>query len=178
MTTRIAMTVLLLAASAFGQSAADNRSTQATPYPKLIQAELPLYPPIAQAAHIAGAVEIQVTVEKGAVVDAQVKSQSSPYLSNPSVANVKTWQFQPGDRTTFLVKYVYRIEGEQTSVPENPKVELDLPSLVTVTAKPLKPTCSDCGAQNHGGNGAATLDPKNGNLHLAVPVPVSANRKQ
>jgi hypothetical protein len=188
-TTRITMVVLLLAACAFAQSAADNRATGAAQYPNLIHAELPLYPPIALAAHISGAVEIQVTVEKGAVVDAQVKSTDiqisdpehrtvygdrakrkvSPYLSNPSLANVKTWRFQPGNRATFLVRYVYRIEGEQTVLPENPKVELDLPHLVTITARPLKPSCSDCT-----GGGAATVDPRNGNLHLSVPVPVSS----
>ena len=54
------------------------------------------------------------------------------YLSNPSVANVKTWQFQSEDRTTFLVTYVYKIEGEETPLREDPKVELDLPRLVKV----------------------------------------------
>ncbi len=76
------------------------------------------------------------------------------------------------------MKYVYQIEGEQTSLPENPKVELDLPRLVKVTAKPFKPTCSDCGAQNRSGSGVATVDPRNGNLHLAVPVVVSAKANQ
>jgi len=76
------------------------------------------------------------------------------------------------------VTYVYQIEGEQTSLPENPKVELDLPRLVKVTAKPFKPTCSDCGAQNRSGSGVATVDPRNGNLHLAMPVVVSAKANQ
>lgn len=167
---RITLAVLLLAASAIGQGTSDNRTTQAPRYPTLTHAELPLYPPIAQAAHISGTVEIQVTVEKGAVMDAQVKSvdiqisdpehravygdqakaKVSPLLSNPSLTNVKTWQFQPGDRTTFLVKYVYRMEGEPTVLPENPKIELDLPHLVTITARPLKPSCSDCGADTSG----------------------------
>jgi hypothetical protein len=44
------------------------------------------------------------------------------------------------------VKYVYLIEGEPTTVNENPKVELNLPDLVKVTARPIKPTCNDCGA--------------------------------
>jgi hypothetical protein len=164
--TRIVIGFFLLAASAFGQSTAD---TPATHYPNLIHAEVPLYPPIAQAAHITGTVEIQVVVEKGAVVDAQVKSvildpdpshhvvlndegkkKVGLYLSNPSLANVKTWQFQPEDRTTFLVTYVYKIEGEETPLSEAPKVELDLPRLVKVTARPFRPTCSDCGADISG----------------------------
>ncbi|MGD0227408.1 MAG: hypothetical protein ABSF71_34240 [Terriglobia bacterium] len=164
MTTRIAVVILLLAGSALGQGSADNRGTEARHYPNLIHAELPLYPPLAWTAHITGSVEIQITVDKGSVVDAQVKSIDiqvigpdnpprndlrtklavSPSLSNPTLANVKTWQFQPEGRTTFLVKYVYRIEGEETTLPENPKVELELPRLVKVTARPFKPTCSDC----------------------------------
>jgi len=163
--TRVLIGVFLLAVSAFGQSTAD---TPATHYPNLIHAEVPLYPPIARAAHITGTVDIQVTVEKGALVDAQVKSvvlgpsndrvvlndegkkKVGLYLSNPSLANVKTWQFQPEDRTAFLVTYVYKIEGEETPLPEAPKVELDLPRLVTITARPLKPTCFDCGADISG----------------------------
>lgn len=161
------LVIFVLAASAFGQSTVGTPAAQATHYPTLTRAEVPLYPPIARAAHITGTVEIQVVVEKGAVVDAQVKSvvlapsdhvvlneegkkKVGLYLSNPSLANVKTWQFQSEDRTTFLVTYVYKIEGEETPLPENPKVELDLPRLVTVTAKPFKPYCSDCGADISG----------------------------
>jgi hypothetical protein len=189
-TKRTALAVLLFAASAsaFGQSTADTRASEATRYPQLIRAELPLYPPIAQAAHISGKVEIQVTVEKGAVVDAQAKSvdvqisdpehravyddrakaKVSPYLSNPSLANVKTWQFKPGERTTFLVEYVYRIEGEATVLPENPKIELDLPHLVTITARPLKPSCSDC---TGGAAGAEDGGEHGDELHLRLGGP-------
>jgi len=168
--TRIALVLLLLTAPVLAQSAADKGTTEPDHYPELTQAEVPLYPPIALTAHISGTVEVQVTVENGSVVDAhvrsvdihiadpenrtvygaQAKARVGPMLSKPSLANVKTWRFKPEGRTTFVAKYVYRIEGEQTSVPENPKVELDLPSLVTVTAKPLKPTCSDCGADISG----------------------------
>jgi hypothetical protein len=139
---------LLFASSAFGQSStAGAPDSGVTHYPKLIHAELPLYPAIAWTAHISGTVEIQVTVERGAVVDAQLKSGSNPYLSNPSITNVKSWQFQSEDRTAFLVTYVYKIEGEETQLPENPKIELDLPHLVKVTARPFKPSCSDCVSQ-------------------------------
>lgn len=135
---------LLFAGSAFGQSAVKTPLSSAAHYPKLTHADLPLYPAIAWTAHISGTVEIQVTVERGAVVDAQLKSNGSPYLSNPSLENVKSWQFQSEDRATFLVTYVYKIEGKETKLPENPKIELDLPSVVRVTARPFKPSCSDC----------------------------------
>ena len=85
------------------------------------------------------------------------KEMASQFLTAPSLANIKTWQFRPEEKATFLVTYIYKIEGEETELPENPKVELDLPRLVKVTARPFKPTCNDCGVQSHSGNGAMTV---------------------
>jgi len=158
---------LLWVASALAQNSVEAKHPDTPHYPMVTRAEIPLYPPAAWSAHLGGTVEIEVTVEKGAVVEVKVKrgavetqvaakkptmSENQvkllPYLSNPSVANVKTWQFQPEDRTTFIVTYVYKIEGEQTLQPENPKIELDLPRAVKVIARPFKPSCSDCVTQN------------------------------
>src|SRR5260370_937921 len=191
------ITVFLLTTLGAGQNAQQSISSEATHYPNVIRAELPLYPPLTSTLRISGTVKIEVTVEKGAVVEAQVKSteikfsdpkkdalydsqakktMASRFLSDPSLANLKTWQFRPEDRATFLVTYVYEIEGEETALPENPKVELDLPRLAKVIARPFKPTCSDCGAQNHGGTGSstATVDPKDDSLSIQVPVVASA----
>jgi len=167
---RVAL-LLLWVTTALGQNSVEARSAGAVPYPRLIHAELPLYPPAAWSAHLCGTIEIDVTVEKGAVVEAQVKrgmietqvpgekgavkdeqqAKLLSYLSFPSVANVKTWQFQPEGRTTFMVTYVYKIEGEQTPLPENPKIELDLPRVVKVTVRPFQPSCSDCVSQKGDG---------------------------
>ena len=128
--------IFFLTATLWGQTTSNPSSVDAAHYPQVTHAELPLYPPIARSAHISGTVEIQVLVEKG-IVDAQVKSvvidptngvvlneegkkKISAYLSNPSLTNLKTWQFQSEDRRAFVVRYVYRIEGEETPVPENP----------------------------------------------------------
>jgi TonB family protein len=183
MSTRILIAVLVLAASGFSQGTTEvpAPAAGAIHYPLLTHADLPTYPPLARYAHISGTVEIQITVEKGAVIDAQAKSGTSPLLSNPSLANVKTWQFQPGDRATFTVTYVYQLENNKKPLPENenPKVELDLPRLVKITARPFKPTCDDCGAQGHGGTGTiAVIDPATGDLHLQIPVAATANAKQ
>jgi len=173
MSTRILITVLVLAVSAAGQGTGNAPTAETTHYPNLIHAEMPLYPPAARAAHISGTIEVQVTVENGLVSDAQVKSADiqvtdpehrtvydaaarsrvAPMLANPSLANVKTWQFQPEGRATFTVTYVYQLESDRKPLPENenPKIELDLPRLVKITARPFKPTCDDCGAQDHGG---------------------------
>jgi hypothetical protein len=129
-----------------GKSAAER-----THYPKLIHAEVPLYPALARSAHLSGAVEIEVVVENGAVVDAKLKSSTmnNQVLPLGSLENVKTWQFQSEGRASFTVTYVYKIEGAETEQPENPTVELDLPRLVTVTARPFKPTCNDCDPSKH-----------------------------
>lgn len=164
MLTRVVL-LLLWVTTAIGQNAVDAKPADGLPYPRLIHAELPLYPPAAWSAHLGGTVEIDVTVEKGTVLDARVRhgmvathgagtgavkqehqGKLFSYLSVPSVANVKTWQFDPerGGRFTFSVVYVYKIEGEQTPLPENPKIELDLPRVVRVTVRPFNPSCSDC----------------------------------
>lgn len=94
MSTRM-LVVLLLAACVLGRGRAAVPA-EPTHYPLLVHADLPTYPPLARYAHISGTVEIQITVEKGAVVDAQVKSNSSVNQLLPlrSVENLKTWQFQ------------------------------------------------------------------------------------
>jgi hypothetical protein len=168
MFTRKLLGMALLTATAWGQQTPAQKTVEEPNYPRLIHAELPLYPPLALSAHISGTIEIQVAVVGGGVVDAhvksveiqitdpqnhavyddQAKSKVSQVLSNPSVANVRTWQFQSEGRANFIVRYVYQIVGEQTSLPENPRVELDLPVLVKVTARPFKPTCSDCSSSN------------------------------
>lgn len=147
--------MVLLAATAWGQTTPTTNPAETTRYPRVIRADIPLYPPFAWALQLTGTVEIQVMVEKGAVVNAEVKSVTlgpkrdvlneegkkkvGLYLSNPALANVKTWQFQREDApATFSVQYVYRIEGEPAEVSGNPTVELDLPRLVKVTSRPLK----------------------------------------
>jgi TonB family protein len=111
-------------------------------YPRLIRAELPLYPPLAWTAHVTGTIQVEITVQSGKVVDAQVKSSTTrnPQLAMRTLENAKTWEFEPQGNATFLVTYTYAIEGEQTPLPENPRVELDLPHSVKIIAKPFKPT--------------------------------------
>ncbi|MGH9780887.1 MAG: hypothetical protein ACRD33_03630 [Candidatus Acidiferrales bacterium] len=164
MGTRTMLALMFVGASAFGQNLSHAAPDDGRHYPTVIAAAVPLYPQIALAAHISGTVEIRVSVEKGAVVDAQVKSveiqltdpehravyderakmKVSPYLSNPAIANVKTWKFQPEDHGAFLVTFIYEISGKETLHPRTQKVELNLPLFVKVIASPLKPTCSDC----------------------------------
>jgi hypothetical protein len=153
--------IFLAIASSFPGIPALN-ADEPTPFPLLTHAELPLYPQDARLAHIAGTVELRVVIEKGSVVNTEVKSVTISscicpslteelknriglYLSEPSLENVKTWKFQSLERKKLTVKYDYLIQGEPSATVENPKVEFNLPA-VTITTTPAKPMCFDCGA--------------------------------
>jgi len=104
-----------------------------------------MYPPIWRAAHLTGKVTVRVAVKSGRVVETAVES-GEPHLQVPTISNLKTWRFDAQVSGAFTVTYSYEISGEPTDDPTNPKVEI-LPSLdVKITARPVKPTCNDCGA--------------------------------
>jgi len=129
--------------------------------PQLLQADIPLYPPVAWSAHFGGTVEIEVHVANGRVTQPRVIHFSiipmggsnkkefteaeidklQPYLTFPTLENLKSWRFQPEERAVFVVKFTYKIEGDETQVPENPRVDWELPS-IKVIARPFKPTRS------------------------------------
>jgi len=162
-----ARTANLLAAAALAvllhgvslSAAAEQKAKDASAhYPRLTHADVPFYPPAAWSAHFGGTVEIEVTVEDGKVINAELKggkmegasSKVNPdnrglldYLSVPSLENVKTWRFVPEGRTAFVVTYTYRLQGTETSSPENPTVLLDLPHSITVSVRPFRPTTSN-----------------------------------
>lgn len=135
---------------------ASTACAQVRHYPLITHADVPLYPGIARALNLTGTVEIQIVVDKGTVTNAKVKSividtingtlpktdegkrRVGVFLANPSLSNVKNWHFDSEGRTTFIVKYVYRIAGNETAFPENPSVNFDLP-VVRITANPFKP---------------------------------------
>jgi len=137
---------LLLAVPALGQTA----SPAAAP-PVLQGAALPIYPPIAKAAHITGKVSVRVTVKAGMVVKTDVLSVNDGkagqrFLEAPTVENLKTWRFATTVTGAFTVTYTYEIVGEESEDPTNARIEM-LPSLdVKITGRPVKPTCNDCGA--------------------------------
>jgi hypothetical protein len=113
--------------------------------PILMAADLPMYPPIWRIAHLSGKVVVSVTVKSGRVVGTEVKSGEA-HLQVPTISNLKTWRFATDVNDTFTVTYTYAISGEESVDPTNPTVEM-LPSLdVNITARPVKPTCNDCGA--------------------------------
>jgi hypothetical protein len=130
--------VLFFALPLSGQSS----STLAVPI--LQGAALPMYPPIAKAAHVTGKVIVRVSVKDGLVVATDVLSKLDPsgqrFLETPTVENLKTWRFAADVTGTFTLTYTYEISGTETEKPTNAKVAM-LPSLdVEITARPVKPT--------------------------------------
>ena len=135
------LTVVLMAVSTSGQTA-PNAAAPAVPI--LQGAALPVYPPIAKAAHVTGKVIVRVTIKDGLVVKTDVLSKLDPsgqrFLETPTVENLKTWHFAAHVTGAFTLTYTYEISGEESEQPTNARVEM-LPSLdVKITARPVKPT--------------------------------------
>jgi len=141
--------LLLAPIFSFGQTSA-LPATQTLPI--LRRADLPMYPPIAKAAHVTGEIVIRVTVQSGKVikteiVHARVKNRSqelmpesgAKWLTLPALENVKSWRFDTDVNSVIVVNYTYEIAGTATDNPTNPRVEIS-PSLdVNITARPVKP---------------------------------------
>ena len=133
---------ILLTVSASGQTAPN---TPASAVPILQGSTLPMYPPIAKAAHVTGKVAVRVTVKDGLIVQTEVLSKPAVasggrLLESPTLENLKTWRFAADVTGAFTVTYTYEIFDTETEEPTNAKVEM-LPSLdVKITARPVKPT--------------------------------------
>jgi len=143
----------MVCVSGFGQT---DEKLVFNQYPILLQASLPFYPPVAHGLRFGGTIEIDVTVEDGIVKDAKVKSeiieppsgkekefQSNAkllqFLTVPSLENLKTWRFKKEDSGHFVVTFIYKMEGDETLYPVNDKIEMDLPFIFKITARPLMP---------------------------------------
>jgi hypothetical protein len=141
--TRILLILALLVVAVSDIRVRGNQEPQRTSSDFLLQSgAIPIYPPIPRSARMAGTVEIVVTVERGDVVRADPKSSAHQTLVDAAVANVKTWKFSSDTNGTFTTRYVYVIEPETTEA-ENPRIEMQVPHLVKITARPVV-VCFDC----------------------------------
>jgi hypothetical protein len=136
-------TFFLLVAPALCQT---DPSSEAKARPRIKEAAVPLYPPIAEAAHVTGKVTVSVTVQGGRVVKTVAQSESPAavhFLQPAAILNIQTWRFGKDVNDRFTVTYTYGFAGKPSDEPTNPLVEI-LPSLdVKVTARPVKLYCSD-----------------------------------
>jgi len=112
-------------------------------YPLVLRADAPLYPPLARMAKITGKIEAQFTVKGGEVLNTQARS-GHPLLVRATTENIRTWRFSPEVNGTFTTTFEYRMEGNEAPTMQNPKVEMQLPAFVKITATPTRPSCNDC----------------------------------
>lgn len=132
----IARNFALLLLLGLGAAAQDTRPVKDEP--RLVHADVPMYPLDARIAHIIGTVEVQVTVKEGHVVDTTVKS-GQPLLAKASSNNIRSWVFEPGVNETFTTKFIYEIEDVRTGRAHNtnPTIEMHLPLFVKIKARAI-----------------------------------------
>lgn len=107
------------------------RSPFATPIVRT--AEVPQYPEMAWNAGITGDVVIEVAVTDGRVSKAEVKS-GDRMLASEAVRNVEKWQFAVDVNAAFITTFSFNVERRNTGASTSPRIELDLPKRVRITA--------------------------------------------
>lgn len=101
------------------------------PQLEVLQAEVPRYPEMAQAAGISGTVIVEVTVKNGQIVKIERKS-GDRMLARGAIANIETWRFKPGTDAVFNTTFVYALERRKAG-DRSARVELQLPESVRIT---------------------------------------------
>jgi len=94
-------------------------------------------------AKITGKIEAEFTIKGGEVVAAEART-GHPFLVKATTENIRSWHFPPEASGTFTATFVYELQGSETGSMQNPKVEMQLPAFVKITAAPTKPSCNDC----------------------------------
>ena len=106
----------------------------------VVHADVPLYPALAVAARLSGVVRVRISIKDGSVRSAETTSSAPPILVSAAKDNVGTWRFAPDVGGTVEVTYIFELAKEEGVVRENPHIAMDLPSLVRITAKPVRTT--------------------------------------
>ena len=87
-----------------------------TPFPEVIEAAMPLsYPFMAHKVGFSGDVKVQLTIEKGQVVKAEVL-EGDHLLTEDTLANVRTWKFDSTVDARFTTTFIYRLERKPPEV--------------------------------------------------------------
>ncbi len=136
MKTGLLLFAVTLATVALGQETHSLDTTDASAI--VVHADVPLYPALAVAARQSGTVRVRVSIKGGAVVSADTESSAPSVLVHAAKENARTWQFAPDVTSTLDVTYIYELAKDESGVRQNPRVEMQLPSLVKITAKPVK----------------------------------------
>ncbi|HET9184486.1 MAG TPA: TonB family protein [Candidatus Angelobacter sp.] len=124
-----------------GKPAVTRNATPKPPDESLViqHADMPSYPAMARVAHVTGTVQIEITIRNGVVVQSEQRSSVHPILINAALENVRTWKFRPDANAKFSVTYIYLLKKKR-SASGNPRIEMELPYLVKITAQPPQTT--------------------------------------
>jgi hypothetical protein len=112
--------------------------------PKVTTIDVPVYPPLARAAHVEGIVRIKITTDGQRVTATQVED-GHKLLAAAAEENAKTWHFAAHEPATITVTYRYKLMAGLKGDPSSPTITLRLPNEVQISTVPL--TISDPGAQ-------------------------------
>lgn len=107
-----------------------------SPNLRLEHADVPTYPELALTARAFGTVRVLVSVRGGKVTNTRLQS-GPPILTAATIENIRTWRFQGSVNATFTTWFVYQLERASLDAPSNPKIELELPLHVKITAVPI-----------------------------------------
>ncbi len=102
--------------------------------PMVAGAAVPLYPPLARVARVEGVVHVKITTDGHRVIATHVED-GHKLLAAAAEENVRTWQFQVHEPTTFTVTYRYILVTNWKGDPYNPIVVLRLPTEVEVSTR-------------------------------------------
>lgn len=103
--------------------------------PRVVHADVPDYPRLAQLALIQGKVKVKFTV-KGGEVQATVLQSGHPLLATATIANIKTWHFGREVNGSITTEFEYRIKVDKGKTNQNPRIEMQLPTFVRITIEP------------------------------------------
>ena len=90
------------------------------------------------AARQSGIVRVRIFVKAGIVISADTESSAAPVLVHAARENARTWRFTTDVTDRIDVTYIYELAKEESGVRQNPRIEMQLPTLVRIIAKPVK----------------------------------------
>jgi TonB family protein len=100
-----------------------------------IDFETPAYPALALQARIQGVVVVRARLDSAGKVVGAMALEGSRYLIPESLANVKSWRFQPNPHKAVVIVYDFRLSQSRCKFPSGFS-ELEASNLVAITACP------------------------------------------
>jgi RHS repeat-associated protein len=78
-----------------------------------------------------------VIIRQGTVLSADTESKAPAMLLQAAKEDVRTWRFAPDVTDTCEVIFIYDLAEPDNVIPQNPRIEMQLPSFVKITARPV-----------------------------------------